>query len=155
MIGFFLISAAIGITSHALLSRATGRSISSIAFSAVISLAFFWTASLIVGSAFPETLGWSLALVFGCELYVFLVTLSQGSVSSNILVLLLQKPLRSTDIDALYDSRKMVLDRIERLEQSGLIASAGTDTCTITPLGLSALRKLSLLDCIFGHKNNR
>jgi len=56
-----------------------------------------------------------LVYAFACELYIFLFTMTIGSISSNILVRLLRQEMRISDVALAYDSEQMVRQRIDRL----------------------------------------
>lgn len=62
-----------------------------------------------------------LAYLFLCELYVFLFTMILTSISANILFQLSNKRMNISDIMKMYDSSDMVINRISRLIDAGLL----------------------------------
>ena len=61
---------------------------------------------------------------FACELYVFLVTLVDSSISVSILLLLRRGSSRRVEIDRLSSGRAMVASRLEKLCGNGLLRRA-------------------------------
>lgn len=102
------------------------------------------------GIAEPQT--WAGLLTFGfcCELYVFLFTLAMSSVSANLLVNLLQQKMTNSDIDRLYDSRQMVVARLDRLVAVGLLDET-SDGMKPTHKGVRMVRIFNQLRIFFRH----
>jgi membrane protein implicated in regulation of membrane protease activity len=92
------------------------------------------------------------AMIYGfiCELYLFLFTFALSSISANLLVTLHRRRLTDTEIESLYDSRRMVSHRIERLEHTGLLQAVG-DRYEVTRRGRRFLRLLGALRGFFRH----
>jgi len=65
-----------------------------------------------------------LVYAFGCELYIFIFTMTIGSISANLLLRLRNHNLTIEEINRLYNSKKMVSDRIQRLISVELIAES-------------------------------
>ena len=97
----------------------------------------------------------TLLYAFLCELYLFLFTFALASISANLLQHMSIKSLSANEIEAIYDSRKMVLNRYNRLISNGLIImdSAGIEGegFIISPRGLKLLNSLNFLRKIFKH----
>jgi hypothetical protein len=68
-----------------------------------------------------ELLAGMLLYAFGCELYLFVFTLSLYSISANLLIRLRANAMTIQQIDALYDSGRMVEVRLDRLVQKKLL----------------------------------
>lgn len=102
-----------------------------------------------------ETAASALLYAFLCELYLFLFTFALASISANLLQHMSIRSLSASEIDAIYDSRKMVLNRYNRLISNGLIVmdSAGIEGegFVISPKGLKLLNSLNFLRKIFKH----
>lgn len=62
---------------------------------------------------------------FLSELYVFIFTLSLGSISIKILQLLSARPLAVNELEALYPPASMVSVRFKRLSSAGFIDGSG------------------------------
>jgi len=102
-----------------------------------------------------ETFASTLLYAFLCELYLFLFTFALASISANLLQHMRVKSLSFMEIEHMYDSRKMVLNRYNRLISNGLITmdSAGIEGegDIISPKGLKLLKSLNFLRKIFKH----
>jgi len=98
-----------------------------------------------------DVAGATLAYAFAAELYLFLFTMTLGSVSANILALLSRAPASPTDIDNFYDDRLMAALRIERLLATGLAQEHG-GIISLTPKGGLVARLFALLRTAFGHR---
>jgi hypothetical protein len=85
-----------------------------------------------------------------CELYLFLFTLTISSVSANLLLALRRKALTEEELEEQYDSRKMVAQRLARLEAVGLLGRSG-DTLRPTPSGLRATARWAAFRRFFRH----
>jgi hypothetical protein len=71
---------------------------------------------------------------FACELYVFLVTLVDSSISASLLLLLRRGSCSRAEIDRLSSSRVMVASRLEKLCLNGLLKPAA-NSYVLTPRG--------------------
>jgi len=72
-----------------------------------------------------ETVAALLLYGFLCELYLFLFTMTLSSISANLLVRLRSGDMTLPEIEQRYDSRKMVRDRLDRLEGTGFLRYDG------------------------------
>lgn len=112
------------ITSHAIVSRLFPRSNAVLLFIAsggLVGLALIgWTAA---AYGFFDIRTFSLILAYAtfCELYLFLFTLALSSISANILVRLHDGAISLQRLDAMYDSRSMVEQRVTRMRRTGLL----------------------------------
>jgi hypothetical protein len=79
---------------------------------------------------------WAAGLVygFGCELWVFLITLVDSSVSVSLLLLLRRRPLGRVELIRFASGRMMVATRVEKLCARGLLQRA-SDGYTLTRRG--------------------
>ncbi len=104
----------------------------------------------------PRTLILSSLLVYAliCELYLFLFTLTISSVSANLLLALRRKALTDGELEEQYDSRKMVAQRLARLEALGLLSRRG-DTVRPTLSGIRATARWSAFRSFFRHPISR
>jgi hypothetical protein len=93
-----------------------------------------------------------LIYALACELYIFLFTLTLSSVSANLLLALRRQALTVAEIEKLYDSRKMVDQRLARLEALRLLRRT-EDRLLPTPAGLKAKARWLSLRKIFRHPN--
>jgi hypothetical protein len=98
-----------------------------------------------------DVAGATLAFAFAAELYLFLFTMTLGSVSANMLALLSQTPASPTDIDNLYDDRLMASLRIERLLATGMAQEHG-GIISLTPKGELIARLFAALRTAFSHR---
>jgi hypothetical protein len=94
--------------------------------------------------------GATLAFAFAAELYLFLFTMTLGSVSANMLALLGRAPASPADIDNLYDDRLMAALRIERLLATGL-TQEHDGIISLTPKGEFIARLFAVLRTAFSH----
>lgn len=101
-----------------------------------------------------EILGALLIYAFACELYVFLFTLTLGSVSAQLLVLLAQSPRSPSALDASYSGRDMTERRIERMACNGLIV-ARDGLIELTGRGRRLVGAFASLRRFFGHDEAR
>ena len=94
---------------------------------------------------------WSGLLVYalGCELYLFVFTLSLYSVSANLLVRLRHGALDQERINALYDSSRMVELRIDRLLEKNLLYRDG-DRLRLTEAGARLAATFARVATFFG-----
>jgi hypothetical protein len=97
-----------------------------------------------------DVIGATLVFAFAAELYLFLFTMTLGSVSANTLVLLTRGPASPTDINNLYGDRAMAALRIERLVTTGL-AQEHDGVISLTPRGHVVARLFAGLRTAFGH----
>lgn len=73
-----------------------------------------------------ETMAAALTYGFLCELYLFLFTMTISSISSNIVVRLLQSDLAISEIDAVYSTGAMIHARLDRLVATGFVRPCGS-----------------------------
>jgi len=102
------------------------------------------------GTAAPQTWAGALVFAFGCELYLFLFTLVMSSVSSNLLSNLARRDMTDMDIARLYDSRKMVGARLDRLVAAGLLTEQ-PNGLQLTAEGARMVRAFGRLRGFFRH----
>jgi hypothetical protein len=98
-----------------------------------------------------DVAGATLAFAFAAELYLFLFTMTLGSVSANILALLNRAPATPMDINNFYDDRLMAALRIERLLATGLAQEHG-GMISLTRKGELVARLFAVLRTAFGHR---
>jgi hypothetical protein len=72
-----------------------------------------------------------LVYAFACELYIFLGTLVDGSVSVSLLLALRRGSSSRAELDRLSSGRAMVASRLEKLCASGLLGRAA-DSYSVT-----------------------
>ncbi len=99
-----------------------------------------------------ETLGAALTYAFLCELYLFLFTMTIGSISSNVLIRLASQEMSRQEIDRRYDSVAMVQQRFERLICTGFLSRCG-DEFALTQKGATLVASLDRLRRFFGHSD--
>jgi hypothetical protein len=106
---------------HALLSRLPrGNPITKfLLVGGAAGIALIW--HLFATGASLAALAAVLTYAFACELYLFLFTLVASSISVRMLLLLRDKSLSASEIQALYDTTGMVQRRLERLVAAGLL----------------------------------
>ena len=92
-----------------------------------------------------------LVFALGCELYLFLSTLSLASISSNILAFLREKPATEGELAARYSGWRMAEIRVERLLAGDFIAPDG-DRLRLTPRGRKTARTFHRLRSFFRHR---
>lgn len=148
----FFVSILAVLALHAAISRMSKNTILAFVVSTLVSLSGFVLLIWTQGRDFVEIVGWVIAFMFASELYLFLFTLSIGSVGSNILVLLSKRPMSENELNNAYNSRTMVDERIDRLLKSGLIVHNADDRL-LYPMkaAQSSVRSLKWLASIFGH----
>jgi hypothetical protein len=98
-----------------------------------------------------DVAGATLVFAFAAELYLFLFTMTLGSVSANMLALLSRTPASPVEIDNLYDDRLMAALRIERLLATGL-TQEHDGIISLTPKGELISRLFAVLRTAFGHR---
>jgi hypothetical protein len=91
---------------------------------------------------------------FVCELYIFIFTMTIGSISVNLLFSLLKNNLNIQQINELYNSQKMVHNRIDRLMAIALIeeSSAGIK---LTAKGLKLANMFNCFSSFFQHTSHQ
>jgi hypothetical protein len=98
------------------------------------------------------------AALFGflCELYLFLFTMISSSVSASLLrTLRRQGSLSIEEVERFYDSKGMVVKRLERMRRVGLLDPTGEK---VTARGRALVSVFGFLRRAFGHdkwQNNR
>ena len=100
---------------------------------------------LVMAGSLVRAYGWGVEFwagvfvyAFACELYVFLVTLVDSSISVSLLLLLRRGSSSRAEIDHLSSSRAMVASRLEKLRMNGLLRRAGS-SYALTGRGLRLL----------------
>ena len=129
-----------------LIDRVTRFLAAGIAVAVVVTCYLFW----IEAFSLPGLLGAVLVYGFCCEMYIFLFTMNISSISSNLLVRALLCPIELSEIDRIYDSKKMVDARLERLTKTGFLVSNG-GCLTITSKGALFTKILRSLRGFFRH----
>jgi hypothetical protein len=97
-----------------------------------------------------ETWAAVLGYAFACELYIFLFTFTISSISANLLMSLHRRALTLDEVDAIYDSERMVAQRLERLLQGGFLQMDGP-ALKVAPKGMRFHRFLRALCDLFRH----
>jgi hypothetical protein len=151
---FVPLAMATSVLGHALLMRiAPGRN-TVIAFltSGILTgsalLMWAWLAFGVSSVAFVAA---AAAYAAFCELYLFLFTLALSSVSANILARLTASSQCAGALDTTYDSRGMVLQRLERMKGAGLLTQAG-DALWVTRRGRTIVTGYRALRRAFRHE---
>ncbi|PYN43498.1 MAG: hypothetical protein DME00_26910 [Candidatus Rokuibacteriota bacterium] len=110
---------------------------------------------LVMAGSLVRAYGWGvefwagvLVYAFACELYVFLVTLVDSSISVSLLLLLRRGSSSRAEIDHLSSSRAMVASRLEKLRMNGLLRRAGS-SYALTGRGLRLLVLFRVLRVFF------
>jgi len=110
---------------------------------------------LVMTGSLVRAYGWGvefwagvLVYAFACELYVFLVTLVDSSISVSLLLLLRRGSSSRAEIDHLSSSRAMVASRLEKLRMNGLLRRAGS-SYALTGRGLRLLVLFRVLRVFF------
>jgi hypothetical protein len=98
-----------------------------------------------------NVIGAALVFAFAAELYLFLFTMTLGSVSANTLVLLSMGKVRRGNINDLYSDSGMAALRIERLLATGL-AQEHNGLISLTRRGQAVARVFAWLRTAFSHK---
>ncbi len=97
---------------------------------------------------------WALSPIFFyaliCEVYIFLFTFVGTSVSSSLLFALRRHALSLDEMEKTHPSRQMVRQRVEKLEEEGLIESKNS-RLTATNKGRQILRFFHKAQSFFGH----
>jgi len=150
-----LCAAAVGVVFAIALGAVAARFLSGIGFASfVISAAISGVGLAILllktdGTA-ADLLAALLVFAFGCELYLFLSTLSLASISSNILAFLREKPATEGELAARYSGWRMAEIRVERLLAGDFIAP-DSDRLRLTPRGRKIARTFHRLRSLFRH----
>lgn len=144
---------AMALAAHALLSRAW-RTLNRVAgfliVGSLVALLLLWTLKSHFGLSSMHTLSALAIYAFLCELYIFCFTLAMSSISANLLVRLGAGTLSEEEIDRLYESSKMVDERITRLVSAGLLEE-GSSELRPTEGGARLLHLLDGLRTFFRH----
>ena len=98
----------------------------------------------------PEALAAVLVYAFLCELYLFLFTLAMSSVSATLLMTMAKAKLTQAEIDRLYDSERMVTQRLKRLVAAGFLRQT-TDGLQLTPKGSRLVAAFDAMRRFFRH----
>lgn len=123
-----------GVASHAIVTRLFPRGNAVLLFMVsgglVGIILLGWTVTT-YGLFDIRTFSLVVAYAAFCELYLFLFTLALSSVSANILVRLHNGTIPLQSLDAMYDSKSMVEQRVTRMRRTGLlIEDSGYATTT-------------------------
>lgn len=102
----------------------------------------------------PDILSCLLVYAFFCELYIFMFTMTIGSISANLLFSLLKQPLTLKEINGLYNSQKMVNNRIERLISAELIEES-PEGLVLTAQGLKLATIFNYFSSFFQHMKHQ
>jgi hypothetical protein len=121
-----------------------------LAVGSVVGLALLGVLSAQYGLMAVETWAALLGYAFACELYIFLFTFTISSISANLLMSLHRRVLTVQEVDRIYDSQRMVAQRLERLLSSGFLEWQGTQL-QVTSKGLRFLGVLGALRGFFRH----
>lgn len=148
-------AAALGVAIAVALSAVAARFLSGIGVASFVASAVITGAGLAmllitavgVTADLPAAL---LVYALGCELYLFLSTLSLASISSNILAFLRERPATEGELAARYSGWRMAEIRVERLLAGDLIAPDG-DRLRLTPRGRKIARTFHRLRSFFRH----
>jgi hypothetical protein len=121
-----------------------------VAIGGLLGLGWIWL--LHDAYQFGEPGFWAGLLIYAlsCEVYVFLFTLVIGSISANLLVSLRSRDMTDLDIDQLYDSRKMVSARLDRLVSTRFLSETPTGL-KLSEKGVRTLRVFNMLKNVFRH----
>ena len=150
---YLLVALAVALLAHAVLSRAAPGVNTVVGFLSVGSVAGIGLLGVLAshyGATSMQTVSALALYAFLCELYIFLFTLAMSSISANLLVRLDRGGLTEQEIDRLYDSSKMVDERIGRLLATTLLKEEPS-VLTPTPEGIRLLRILDRLRLFFRH----
>lgn len=104
------------------LAPGANRMVAFLAVGCVVGTAGIALVAVRHGVFSAETFSFALVYAFLCELYLFLFSSALTSISMNLLVRLLERPLAEEDLARIYDSRRMVDSRLERLRATGLLS---------------------------------
>jgi hypothetical protein len=149
----FVLATACAIASHGAACRldiGMDRVSRFLAVGSVIGLALLVFLIDTYGILSVETFAAALSYAFACELYIFLFTLVSSSISANLLMTLYDRELTAAEIDDIYDSERMVAQRIRRLLATGFLRSEASGL-TVTPKGMRLQKLLRALYAFFGH----
>ena len=128
----------IAVVGHALLCRSTihlGVFAKFLLVAATLGVGL-GIASLVFFGYKPEALTSILVYAFLCELYAFLFTMTSSSVSASLLLTLAEVSETTEDkIEARYSSGRMVLNRLHKLERSGLLKLNAEGKYGVTRMG--------------------
>jgi uncharacterized membrane protein YcgQ (UPF0703/DUF1980 family) len=91
---------------------------------------------------FAEVTSALLVYALLCELYLFFVTLSLTSISANILAALHDSPMSSADLSIKYQSREMVVARLDRMIKAKLATLDSANHFVVTPRGVKLMIRL-------------
>ena len=97
-----------------------------------------------------QTIGTAIVYGFLCELYIFLFTMVLVTISTNIIVRLADAGMSKKQIDQIYNSRQMVLNRLDRLVEVGLL-KPNKEELLLTAKGERLSKIFRLLRAFFHH----
>lgn len=96
------------------------------------------------------TIGAVIIYGFLCELYIFLFTMVLGSISTNLIVRLTDADMSREQIDQIYDSKQMVLNRLDRLVEADLLKQ-GDENLFLTAKGEKLAKMFHSFRSFFRH----
>ena len=126
------------------------RVIRFLAVGGITGLVLAWLVIAHYGAIAPQTIAALLAYALACEIYIFLFTMTISSISANLLIKLSERELTIPDISSMYDSGKMVAQRLHRLVGTGFLRDSEAGV-TITEKGQRLTAAFDLLRSFFRH----
>lgn len=150
---FLLAALAVALLAHATLSRTIkglNRVIGFLVVGSAIGVGLLAALASRYGIASMQTIAALVVYAFLCELYIFLFTLAMSSISANLLVRLNRGNLTEQEINRLYNSSRMVEERIERLVATKLLEEENFRLAP-TSAGTRLLHMLDWLRRFFRH----
>lgn len=128
----------------------TDRVVRFVVVGGVTGTTLIWIMGIRYGLFAPQTSAALLAYALACEIYIFLFTMTISSISANLLIKLSERELTITDINNVYDSGKMVAQRLHRLVSTGFLRDSESGV-TVTKKGQRLTAALGLLRSFFRH----
>ena len=125
------------------------RPVSFLLIGSPVGLAMLVAVASRYGVTTTQLVGALVTYAFVCELYLFLFSSALTSISMNLLVRLLSRPLSDAEIAEIYDSRRMVARRIERLVATGLLRTPECGRYQVSARGEKLLCMLGALTRFF------
>lgn len=116
----------------------------------VVGTLLAWFTIARYGLLTSETAATLLVYAFTCELYIFLFTMTIGSISANLLIRLSAGDKRLADMLRDYNSMSMVSQRLDRLVDNGFLEPR-EDLFSLTRKGTCLLKAFHMLRRFFRH----
>lgn len=141
-----------GIALHAVVVRVfpgANRPVSFLVVGSVVGIGMIGALASQNGFVSVPVAAAALTYAFACKLYLSLFSSALTSISMNLLVRLLGRPMSDAEIDAIYDTCRMVRLRIERLVSTGLLRPIATGGLEITEGGDRLIRIFARLQNFF------